>query len=246
MKKLLFAILIALALISCSMPTSKNSADTASTSAPTAKPVAYVYNSKWESISLSDLVLKVAAKSVKGLARDATASDYTLADVQAAADTYNAATTDDQLFVETDETPIAESPNVNAYIILSTTHKVVDSYLNVLRTDFVDRYIAWQAQLTLDSMDNDNIECLLYIDNTPPEEIVYVAPPPKLWVALLDTTAKKIYWSQKYDTEADAIFRYQKGIYPQAEMYNMSDVDDGIDVPGDVWEAYIGATEFSY
>jgi hypothetical protein len=235
MKKLFFALLVALAFAGCSTPTG---------STASSKPVAYVYNSAWENVPLEDLALKVVSKSLSSdtiTAKDVS-TDITLEDVEDAVAVYNDAVTDDQLFVETEEMPIEESPNVNAYIILSTTHKVVETFLDRPRTGFVTDKRLWDSQLDYDTA-VQGIQCLLYVDQTPPDEIVYVPPEPKLWVALLDTTAKVVYYSEHYDTEAEALYRYRFGMLPQAEQYNLYDRDDGIDVPGDVWRAYIGTVE---
>ena len=244
MKRLLFALAIVFALAACSMPTGTDKIASASSATTAAfKPVAYVYNSTWENISLSDLASKVASKgiSAKGLAKDTT-SDYTLDDVKTAVATYNSATTDDQLFVETEETSVAESPNANAYIILATTHKVVDTFLDRPRTEFVTDKRLWDSQLLCDQVNNGGAECLLYVDNTPPAEIVYVPPEPKLWVALLDMTSKTVYYSEHFDTEAEAIHEYQFCIVPQVTSNTMGP-GDGNGSPGDVWQAYIGTVE---
>lgn len=222
MKKLFIALAVVFVLAGC---------------APIVKPssnVVHFYYSSWKEVDLSQF----SAAAAKDTDLDAA--------TQAQAD-YNATHTDDQMLGPYlgDGVPIEEAPDAMIYIVNADTLKVYYQ-ATIPRGDLVSRRNA--INLALDSMADPDTGIIgnnaLYVDNIPPSP---PAPPvPKLWVALLDTTAKIVYYSEHYNTEAEAIQRYQLGMAPQADQYNRMDIDDGVDVPGHVWQAYIGETEAHY
>jgi hypothetical protein len=239
MEKIIFALLVALALISCKMSTEETTVEAAAATA--ASPNVHVYNSAWQIIKQETLTAnRVGAK----ISKDISSTDAIKAEVAA----YNAANTDDQWrLVEGEEVPIDQAPEATVYIVNAATLAIYYEGV-VARTDLYERREAWRISVTAfdDPETHKNVKCTLYIDNIPPEPPVVVEPEPKLWTALLDLTAKKVYWSEHHDTEAEAIQRYQVGMCAQADLYNYGDQDDGIDVPGDVWQAYIGETEYTF
>lgn len=243
MKKIVFALLVALALVSCKMSSEDTTVEAAAaTTTPTAtSPNVHVYNSAWQIVKQETLTAnRVGAK----ISKDISSTDALEAEVAA----YNAANTDDQWqIVEGDEVPIEEAPEATVYIVNAATLAIYYEGV-VARTDLVERRETWR--LTLEAFEDPethkNAKCALYIDNIPSEPPVVVEPEPKLWTALLDLTAQKVYWSELHATEAEAIQRYQMGMCAQADLYNYGDQEDGIDVPGHVWQAYIGETEYTF
>lgn len=191
----------------------------------------HVYNSAWEKVAEATVRAAVSARGVD--------SALTLEEFVAE---YNAAHTDDQLFlVDGDEVPITEAPDAPAWIVNSASLEVYWSD-TVERADLASRRDAWR--MSVEAMaDPDTgvlVPCTLYVDNIPPAPPVIEPPPPRLWVALVNYTTLEIFWSERYDTEDAAIVRY-RALVLQAEL-NEAGLGMG---PGD-WGAYIGAVEFAW
>jgi hypothetical protein len=242
MKKILFALFIALALVACKMSTDEPTVETPAADPPAvASPNVYVYNSAWQIVKQETLT---ANRVGANISKDISSADALEAEVAA----YNAANTDDQWqIVEGEEVPIEQSPDATVYIVNAATLAIYYEGV-VARTDLVERREAWRISVEAfdDPLTHKNAKCTLYIDNIPPEPPVVVEPEPKLWTALLDLTARKVYWSEHHDTEVEAIQRYQMGMCAQADLYNLGDQDDEIDVPGHVYQAYIGEIEYTF
>jgi len=237
MKKIVFLALIICSLMACKTSTEEDTKKPEETPAVPTDNVR-VRNSAWQIVK-SDYLEKL----IKGLP-NITSLDGLEKEIAA----YNAENTDDQWFLEEGEqVPIEEAPEATVYIVDTATLEIYFQAV-IERTDLQTRRDAWRSTVEVwsDPVTGALIDVTLYVDNVPPEPPVIVPPAPRLWVALLDMTAEKVYYSEHYATEAEAIWRYQMGLTIQAEVYNLQDVDDGIDVPGDVWQAYIGETEYSF
>jgi hypothetical protein len=192
-----------------------------------------------------------AAKAARSL------SDGTTVDLDAALSEqaeYNAAHTDDAILGPYIGAAVSveEAPTVDGYIVNPFTHETLGSYLDIPRGELITNRNGWlleaeQASMLNDIRDNAGnlVTCLIYVDHAPPV-VEYTPPAPRLWVALLDTTARIVYYSERFDTEAEAVRRIQFGINPAVEQYNAQDVADGIDVPGHVWASYLGDVEATY
>jgi hypothetical protein len=220
---------------------------TPETPAPAAPSVAvHFYYSDW-----TEAKIGTKASASKSL------TDGTTVDLDAALSEqaeYNAAHTDDAILGPYIGAAVSveEAPTVDGYIVNPFTHETLESYLDIPRGELVTNRNGWtleaeQASMLNDIRDNAGnfVTCLIYIDHAPPV-VEYTPPAPRLWVALLDTTAKLVYYSEHYDTEALAIQRLQFGINPAVEQYNTQDIDDGVDAPGHVFAAYIGDVEATY
>lgn len=236
MKRILVLSLAALIFIACKSPTNETSEDTPETPAAPAKtPNVRIRNSAWQIVKEDVLASKIG--------KDITSVDGYKNEIAE----YNAENTDDQWFLEEgEEVPIEQSPDAPIYIVNSAT--LVKYYENVVpRTDIVSLREYWRSAIECmaDPDTGKLIPCTLYVDNIPPEPPVVVPPEPRLWTAVLDVTAEKVYWSQHFGTEAESMHQYQCNLV-QADLYNNSDQDDGIDVPGHVWQAYIGENEATF
>lgn len=191
-------------------------------------PNVHVYNSAW------DVVAEATVYESRALGTAQTLEEYVAS--------YNATHTDDQLFlVEGAEVPVEEAPDAPAFIVNSATLAVYWSD-TVERADLRQRREAWR--LSVEAMaDPDTgqlVPCTLYVDQVPPDPPVIEPPPPRLWVALVNYTTLEIFYSTRYDTEAEALARYRL-LVTQAEL-NEAGLGMG---PGD-WGAYLGAVEFSW
>jgi hypothetical protein len=207
----------------------------------------HFYYSDW-----TEARLGVSASSSARSLTDGTTVDLEAALGEQAA--YNAAHTDDAILGPYlgAEVPVSEAPTVDGYIVNPFTHETLESYMDVPRGELVTNRAGWYAQAEQASMLNDIrdnagnlIPCLIYVDHAPPV-IEYIPPAPKLWVALLDTTARIVYYSERFETEAEAVHRIQFGINPAVEQYNTQDIDDGLDAPGHIWASYLGDVEATY
>jgi hypothetical protein len=69
-------------------------------------------------------------------------------------------------------------------------------------------------------------------------------PIPKLWTAVLDITSQLVYYSQHFDTQEKANHQYTL-CCSQADLNNAG-LGDGLGNPGDVWQAYMGETEYNF
>ena len=237
MKKILFALLVALALVSCKMSTEENTTEAAATPAATVPADnVRIRNSAWQIVKSEHL----AANRV-GISKDITSTDALSEEVSA----YNEANTDDQWFLEKgDEVPIEKSPDATAYIVNASTLEIYAQY-TVARTDLIERRDAWRSSVeTMADPDTGKlIPCTLYVDNVPPEPPVIVPPAPRLWTALLDITTKIVYFSLHFDTQEEANHQYSLDMVT-ADSGNAGLLDMGN--PGDIWQAYIGETEYSF
>jgi hypothetical protein len=261
MKKIL-AILLTALLFGCAQtqaPTTEQATGatvTATTPEATAPetPVAetpdvsvHFYYSDWTEARLGVPASKAARSLTDGTTVDLDAALSEQAE-------YNAAHTDDAILGPYIGAAVSveEAPTVDGYIVNPFTHATLESHLDIPRGELVTNRTGWYAQAEQASMLNDIrdnagnfVTCLIYIDHAPPV-VEYTPPAPRLWVALLDTTASLVYYSEHYDTEAEAVRRVQVGINPAVEQYNTMDIDDGVDAPGHVFAAYIGDIEASY
>jgi hypothetical protein len=237
MKKILFTLIVALALISCKMSTEENTTEAAAIPAATVPADnVRIRNSAWQIVKSEHLTANRA-----GISFDITSTDALAEEVAA----YNEANTDDQWFLEEgEEVPIEESPEAIAFIVNSATLEIYAQY-TVARTDLVERRDAWRSSVeTMADPDTGKlVPCTLYVDNVPPEPPVIVPPAPRLWTALLDMTAEKVYFSEHFDTQDEANHQYSLDMVT-ADSGNAGLLDIGN--PGDVWQAYIGETEYSF
>lgn len=144
MRKMLFLAIVVAALAACSLPTDSSGG-----------PVVVV-NSAWEPVSVP------GAKALSGA--KALDEDTAAAYVEA----YNAANTEDQLFIypEGELPPVEEAPLVDAFICRPTDHGIIHAYLDWPRVDLVERRETWRAQTYADAG-------VLYVDHIPE-----VVPPP--------------------------------------------------------------------
>ena len=251
MKRLVFSLAIIFALSACSSPTNTATtvpdatpADTTTTTetptTPASTSVVHFYYSNWTEVTLSTASSSMARSIVSKSATD-------LASALEAQTAYNAAHTDDAILGPYigDAVPITEAPEATAYIVNSAT--LAQYYkATVERSDLYDRREAWRVSVECmaDPDTGINVPCTLYVDKVPTTPPVVVPATPKLWTALLDTTAKVIYYDLHFDTEADAQHQYRLDC-SQADLNNAG-LGDGNGSPGDVWQAYIGETESSY
>lgn len=234
MKRLFVALLAILALSAC-----RSSSDDTDTPAPApaAKPINIrVYNSAWKIVKAETLV-------ANRISADITSADAIKAEVEA----YNAAHTDDQWFIENgeQEIPIDQAPDAPAWIVNSATLAIYWQG-TVSRSDLETRREVWRASVgAFDDPDtHKNVACTLYVDRLPPDPPVIVPPAPLLWTALLDTSAKVVYFSEHHDTEDESRLRYL-AMTAQA-LANNTDEAAGSGNIGDRWQPYIGATEYVY
>jgi hypothetical protein len=188
----------------------------------------HVYDSSWS---------KVAEATKRASSRDI---DDALT-LEAFVDEYNAAHTDDQLFlVEGSEVPIEEAPPAMAYIVNATSLEIYWAS-SVARVDLVDNREAWRMSVlaTADPSTGQLVPCTLYVDNVPPEPPIIIPPEPQLWTALVDSTTSTAYYSELSATEAAAISRYQ-AMVTQAALENagLGSLPPGVYVP------YRGAKEY--
>jgi hypothetical protein len=109
----------------------------------------WVYDSYWH------LVMKSTAANAKEL------QVIDSGDIQAQVDAYNAAHTDSQLFVESEETEIADSPPATVYIVNAITHEIIKGFVNVDRSSFVDSAALWSLEAQSDGG-------VMYVDSIPP------------------------------------------------------------------------------
>lgn len=144
MKRLVLALVVVLALVGC---------------APAVDPGQdyYIYDSTWTEVSADELALKLASKSIgaKALAPRAISQD---AAAEAVAE-YNASTTDDQLYLMDEETPIEEAPLADVYI--GKDGVILASFLQIARADFRDRRAAYELEAQM-------YGGTLYVDQIPP------------------------------------------------------------------------------
>jgi hypothetical protein len=235
MKKIIFALFVALALMSCKMSTEDNKTEAPTTSTTPTDNVR-IRNSAWQIVKSDHISANRA-----GVSKEITSTDAMKAEIAA----YNAANNDDQWFLETgDEVPIEEAPEATAYIVNSATLEIYAQY-TVERTDLTDRREAWRSSVEAmaDPDTGKLVPCTLYVDKIPPEPPAAVVTTPKLWTALIDTTTKTIYYSQHFDTEDEAKHQYSLNLV-SADSANAGLL--GLGNTGDVWEAYWGETEYSF
>jgi len=255
-----FIILACFILAACSTPTSPTiqvdkpateapPISTPITSTPTTSetpattniaPSVHMYNSAWKIVKEETLITQAKALGLNS--RSLTSLDG----LKAERDAFNAAHTDDQwIIVEGDIVPIENAPDAPVFIVNSATLEIYFSGV-VPRADLVVRREAWRTSVECmaDPDTGINVPCTLYVDNVPPTPPVIVPPAPKLWVALLDITAHVSFYVQHFDTEAAAQNQYRM-LCSQADL-NSAGLGDGNGNIGDVWQAYIGETEYAF
>lgn len=173
-----------------------------------------------------------------------TIPDGTPEEVAAYVAEYNATHTDDQLTVypEGEVPPVELAPEAEIWIANKAS---LDVYYHgvVARKDLRERREAYRA--TIEAMADPKtlvlVPCKLYVDKLPETPEVDTSIP-NLWVALINWTTETVYYSEKFATQDEAIFRVQKQLAPQAELNNLGlgDMGEG------KWTAYIGPTEFAF
>lgn len=237
MKKIVFLALIALTLAACKMPTEDNTTEAPAAATPTTPADnVRIRNSTWQIVKSEHLAANKA-----GISLDITSTDALAEEVAA----YNAANTDDQWFLEQgEEVPIEEAPEATVYIVDTATLEIYFQAV-IERTDLQTRRDAWRSTVEVwsDPVTGALIDATLYIDKVPPEPPVIIPPAPRLWTALLDMTTQTVYYSQHFETQEEANHQYNLNAIT-AEAANLGQVDIGS--PGDVWQAYIGETEYSF
>lgn len=120
-------------------------------------PNVRVYNSAWQIVRAD----RLEARSITSTAS-----------LEAYVADYNAANTDDQLFlIEGEaEVPITQAPSANAWIVDATTYEIKEEYLGVARIDLETDRELWRLQTR-------NVgNALLFVDRIPPRP----APPPEI------------------------------------------------------------------
>lgn len=199
MKGRLF-ILLAFILASCVAPVA-----VVDTPDPVTIPIpnVRVYNSAW------DIVQEGYVETARAVTTIQSYDDYVAE--------YNAANTDDQLFlVEGEEiVPIEEAPPCNAYIVNPATHDIIKEYLNWPRADIFDRREVWRVQAYADAG-------VLYVDNIPPPPIPVVDDRPayeKYALYLIYTDTGVIKYEEHCETEAEYLDRLS--------AYKTQEVADG-------------------
>jgi len=120
----------------------------------------YVYNSKWQLIQTATVQ---TSKTSRVKTRDIVSADTLANDVAS----YNAATNDDQHFLETTSVPVEDAPDAECWIVNATTFYQYKHYTGVLRVNVLYNDAGWKEELAL----YDN--AVLYLDKAPP---AYVAP----------------------------------------------------------------------
>lgn len=118
---------------------------------------------------------------------------------------YNAAHTEDQLFVVEGEEiiPIEEAPAADAYIVDAETHDIIREYLSWPRADISDRRDVWRVQAYADGG-------VLYVDRVPPPPIPVVDERPayeKYALYLIYTADDSIKYEEHFETEAEFLAR---------------------------------------
>jgi hypothetical protein len=242
--KRLFLALLALAFLSCAPIVVNGPTSTATLGI-------YAYDSPWNEVDIANLIAnRIKSIIPHGMTRAMIARAevaYTYGDAIAAIDAYNSANIDDKIVVKTEEVPITEAPTGNIYV----TYKDLASYEkfeNVPRSDMARLIeLCKMDALTMPNRDGSGQfdPGFVFVDNIPPTP---PAPPPlptpKLWVALVDLTDGVIYFSEHYDTQADAQRRYSMGIYPEFELIKSGLSDPKYD-PAHNWLPYLGETEYT-
>ena len=159
-----------------------------------------VYNSAWEIVQEGYVEKSRAVTTIQSYA------DYV--------EEYNAANTDDQMFiVEGEEViPIEEAPPADAYIVDPVTHDIIKEYIDWPRADLSDRREIWRFQAMADSG-------VLYVDRVPPPPVIIVDERPayeKYALYLIYTESNIIKYEEHLETEAEFIER--RAVY-EAQAY---------------------------
>ena len=154
-------------------------------------PNVRIYNSAWEIVQEGYVEKSRAVTTIQSYA------DY--------AAEYNAANTEDQLFVIEGEEIISieSAPAANAYIVDPATHDIIKQYLDWPRVDISDRREIWRFQATADGG-------VLYVDRIPPPPIVVIDDRPafeKYALYLIYTDTGIIKYEEHPETEAEFLIR---------------------------------------
>ena len=195
MKRILIVLFFVLFFIGCQQVTNELPQTTdGSTAIQTTDGVRYVKNSEWNAFSLSYLTAKTASRAAE--------AEISADDLESIVVTLNETEDDTQYFVEEEDVPIAESPDVVIFIVNEGDYFEFARY-KIPRVEFEEK--RW-----LYVLDASGYGGLLFIDKVPPVPVIIPDPRTrheKYSIYMVNKYEKiVIYQGCKYEKHIDEIW----------------------------------------